>query len=640
MERVKFSPSTWLLAGLFALTASMLASLVFSSGSAMAVVRGPYNTPEQNALNLCNGADRRGAIWISGPSAGYYDATVAINATENSVTVYIRGSVQNCNSTATGNTYANNVTPQGANSWRLTGLSTSSLFRGRSEGRNQWSTQGGQIQATLNVAGLAPSSPGVPGSQTINLDLYRCFSTQANRTTGTCYAETLTLTINRAALPRTYELAPTVSLGSSAVELGTEVRVNAAVNNTGTGPSSGAEWRFTRSVVASGQPIPSGGNSANEACIFYGSAVTDCDPATFSPSGATTSSGTGLVVAVGQRTFSTRYIAVEDYPAGTKVCVTLSLRSRSSSSTQWVHSVPACYTLAKRPKVQVLGGDLWVGRPTNTSSIVTSVTNKTTETYGSYSEYAIAASGTVTGMASGSGYADGTSRATLCQYSLLTFNNVVGSSCTDAAIGSYQQLSAAPPALTQRFPVSSSTPTLADTVTLSDLANGVYTRSSGTVTLNAATINAGRWYIINAPNADVVISGNLAYTANPLGSLADIPQVVIIARNILINESVTNVDAWLVAAGTGVNGVVNTCREVVATALTANRCAQQLVVNGPVIANHLVMNRTYGAGAGNQAGVPGEIFNFRPDAYLWLVNRAQQAGQLTTAAERELPPKY
>src|SRR5690606_28527099 len=111
----------------------------------------------------------------------------------------------------------------------------------------------------------------------------------------------------------------------------------------------------------------------------------------------------------------------------------------------------------------------------------------------------------------------------------------------------------------------------------------------------------------------------------------DIPQVVIIANNILIDESVSRVDAWLVAAGTGANGIVNTCSASnldnaspaqLETRLHAGRCDDRLTVNGPVIANRLLLRRTAGAGPGNQAGNPAEVFNFRPDAYLWLVERS------------------
>lgn len=60
----------------------------------------------------------------------------------------------------------------------------------------------------------------------------------------------------------------------------------------------------------------------------------------------------------------------------------------------------------------------------------------------------------------------------------------------------------------------------------------------------------------------------------------------------------TQVDAWLISpgkvnAGTVTNGVIRTC-QAPASSITAGVCNTKLQVNGPVVANRLIMLRTAG----------------------------------------------
>lgn len=165
--------------------------------------RGEYNQAETNARNRCISegwqALRYGAIWIN--TGSYYDYTVNVGAYDNTATVYIAGSVYGCHNGNTNNTYAVQIAPWGPNYWRLTGLSSTSLFRGQSLGAHNWSSQGAQISAQLDVSDLARNNATGPDNQTITIDLYRCFSTNPTSPTGACYPETVPITINRAAQP-------------------------------------------------------------------------------------------------------------------------------------------------------------------------------------------------------------------------------------------------------------------------------------------------------------------------------------------------------------------------------------------------------------------------------------------------------
>ena len=140
-------------------------------------------------------------------------------------------------------------------------------------------------------------------------------------------------------------------------------------------------------------------------------------------------------------------------------------------------------------------------------------------------------------------------------------------------------------------------------------------------------------------------------------SLDEIPTVVIFARNIIITNRVTRLDAWLIAGINGGEGLLNTCGAVYEggslkfihpensrsnNELSADICNQQLVINGFVYAKKAILNRTYGGGGNNinKFVQRGEIFNLRPDAFYWSFYQSQRNRILTTVYSRELPTRY
>jgi hypothetical protein len=239
--------------------------------------------------------------------------------------------------------------------------------------------------------------------------------------------------------------------------------------------------------------------------------------------------------------------------------------------------------------------------------------------------------------------------STVCKYSVLSFNNSGSSaSCTanlsaGGGIGGYA-IAQTMPGVAASFPVNTTdlSRNLGNNVTVDLSENnlqGIY-RASGNVTINGGgvgdVINKSQWIIINAPTANVTINGNINYTSDTMTAIDQIPQVVIIANNIYIADSVTNVDAWLVAGG-----YINTCSSVGTTgALSSNICNQKLTVNGAVLAQKLYLRRTFGSGVGNASGDPAEVFNLRADAYLWSMARANTNGHVQTVKNIELPPRF
>jgi hypothetical protein len=324
---------------------------------------------------------------------------------------------------------------------------------------------------------------------------------------------------------------------------------------------------------------------------------------------------------------------------GSRICYTLSVQAVSGTSSNWAHSASVCVLIAIKPKIQIIGDDLRVGAafvgstaPAK-SNILTSLTIKTGKSYGSWGEYGIAASGTVSGAASGSALAGGLACVgSTCQTNTLTFANAA------APIGNYVS-STSIPDIAASFPISASTPQY---VSLADTALQRVETASGNITIAGGTILKGQWLVINAPTATVTITGDINYDPSVLTSISQIPQLVIIANQINIAGNVKNVDAWLVASGSA--GIVNTCSDVAITApLTSDICNNKLLVNGPVMAKKLYLRRTYPSTA--SSGAPGgtfeaEEFNLRPDAYLWVISQASKSSRLETTYSEDLPPRF
>jgi len=259
--------------------------------------------------------------------------------------------------------------------------------------------------------------------------------------------------------------------------------------------------------------------------------------------------------------------------------------------------------------------------------------------YGSWTEYLATATGPITGIGSGSAYAGGVPTQTVCGASLLTLSNTItADACSlGSPLGGYKTNKMIPD-VASTFATNSATPTL-PSQNLTGL-NGLY-KASGDFAITGGDIGLGKSVIINAPTSTVTITGDIKYSTSTMTSINNIPQVIIIAKNIMINGvnengAVKQVDAWLIASDT-----INTCADAGTSAsLTINRCKARLTVNGPVMANKLLLWRTGGSEAGTAAGDPAEVFNFRPDAYLWGISQSLKSGRLETVSERELPPRY
>ena len=450
-------------------------------------------------------------------------------------------------------------------------------------------------------------------------------------------------------VPYNYALTPTITTTrTSTASVGASIGFTPHVTNSGPTKSQAVDWQVTGFVVSPGSTPPDGGVSPGVPCSFYKSNVTSCTSPLKDGSGNDVKGNTIFDgSATGRVTNSTTDLTganytVPDLPVGSRVCFAQSVKPNSSSDVNWRHSTPICVVVSKSPLVHVLGGDLRVGATFAgsdplVSQITTSVTIKTDKSYGSWDEYAIAASGSITGMASGSAYRDGLSCTANCATNNLTFANF-------NKLGNFKPTTPIPD-------VGASFPVTTSTLPFSSLADAVNRRvetasSPGAdIKIDGGTIANRSWLVINAPTSTVTITGDITYDSSALQNIADIPQLVIIANKINIEGNVGKVDAWLIASGSV--GAINTCSAwknspvALSDKLSSDICSDPLVINGPVMAKTLYLRRTAGADNGpDKSDNPAEVINLRPDAYLWGLARVGQSGRLTTVYETELPPRF
>lgn len=440
---------------------------------------------------------------------------------------------------------------------------------------------------------------------------------------------------------KNYELTPTVSNNLPAnVEAGTQVTVQSSVNNTGDTVSDPTQWEMTQINVNPGKKAP----HEDEGPTISGTAP--CQAHGGAPSGNYFDSADAECknIAKGTRTFNIGNITmaalsginVGDLPVGTRVCFALSVQPRSSKDNSWGHSKPICTVIGKKPKVQIWGGDLAVRGKIETS-LSTKVIAGTSRTFGSWVEYGAFAVGTVNRFASGSGLANQTDNAQVA-WSKLTFANKNQAGAD--AFGQFTTLAnfrTAPTVAAFFNSIQNKTPVGAGSVNPATLAfntgEPVQVRTAGNLTLTAGTIPKGKSVVIMATGT-VTIDGSIQYANDSLSSLRDIPQLVIIAANIDVKQAASRVDAWLVASGT-----IDTCSDFTGN-LTSGKCNALLEVNGPVVTNKLVLNRTAGADTGADSGDPAEKFNLRPDAFLWARLQASGSNKAQTVYSVELPPRF
>ena len=350
---------------------------------------------------------------------------------------------------------------------------------------------------------------------------------------------------------------------------------------------------------------------------------------------------------------TSRYTAVPgDF--GKVLCRSTTAAPSSNTNAAATESAQSCVVVGKKPKVQVHGGDLSVGKVFTGTSVTSQVNTSTSfraagagELFGSWVEYGIFATGTVTGTASGSAFAAISTNPNVCQRSYLSFTLSTNTcSAATTVIGGYTPARLIPD-VSVNFPQPGAA--LGASVTPNSLLSGAGTyigTRTGNLTINASNLQPGKTVVLKVTGTATIV-GNQVNNNDNNGAgyrgASQLPQLVIIANKIVIANSVSNVDAWLVA--NGADGTVETCDTGSSTyalsgaaRLTGSKCNNSLTVNGPVMAKHLWLRRTANAD-GASPGTPAEVFNLRADAYLWAEAQSVSAGRIQTVYTTELPPR-
>lgn len=437
-----------------------------------------------------------------------------------------------------------------------------------------------------------------------------------------------------------YNLLPNITVGSTVLAPGGTIPsgIVGGVQNSGTvtsyGSSANAVVRFvlprgTGTLVRPGAGATTTPNSAGFGCRladWVADGVTNCTDRYTNATGRSFPTGSTTIFNGGDPLTG---VTLEP---GDRVCymTVVNLYGQTAQPNNWRYSNTLCIVTAKRPSVQIWGNDLRVGgryasdtTNTDNASIQTALM-RMTNYYGSWTEYGVLAPGVVSGMASGSGLANGNPSNVQSQWSRLTFaNSTSDTRCLTSGAGCFTD--------------SVRMGTLPDVNQgiVNGAFSGVPVTENTTGTIGAQTIANAR--IERRLGGTIEITGNIQAAPGPYANERSIPQLIIIADRINIRSNVTRVDAWLIATGT--NAVINTCSDGPAN-LTQADCDEQLTVNGPTIAKTLLMRRTAGGDSVATADDPAERFNLRADTYLWAYDRAQRTGSIHTTYIRELAPRY
>ena len=400
-----------------------------------------------------------------------------------------------------------------------------------------------------------------------------------------------------------------------------------------------------------------------------------------------------------------------DLKAGSSVCVAAATYPSNSGgyknwndvegSHQWSISNSVCYHIAKKPNIEVWGGNTYSG-----IGIQTSVANKNnldgytnysisqknelgTYVFGSFGELAVISRGNVEGFASAAGTGfranniAGDSRGlwpgthpngpngnnvvgrpagnpggsfekptNYCNRVRLSFSNAnCGGSIDDgnAGIGdgtNTESNKRDKMSVISKLMGGGEITIEGDSVMVEDGMKDYAYSGTADLIVNGGMISGG----VKAIHSEgvVTITGDISYSvaggAGGYSTLYSVPKIVIYGKKeIRIACNVSRIDALLIS-----DGEVTTCYDAsdndeIEKHINDPENSNQLVINGAVIAENLVANRTYGAATGANSMIPAEIINFDPTLYLWGgadVETGNNDADLDMTYIQELSPRY
>lgn len=377
-------------------------------------------------------------------------------------------------------------------------------------------------------------------------------------------------------------------------------------------------------------------------------------------------------------------INIPDISAGSEVCVQAGIYPLDShddknikmdayninDNNSWRYSEQKCYTVAKRPSIQMWGGNVY-----SRGNLIASVASKNNLAgyaqysynvdvkngkgpfvFGSWGELGVVGNGIISGFGSGAsmGYAinngdgitwpsynplnglgnnaliigesGGSGKASFCDRVPLTIPNTP---CDESGVKGLSSAVGITKAVSDKESIVNLL------VSGENATNRIHNPDRAVDMDLVGVIDGSTTKVISADD-DIVITGDLIYFDKVYLNYGQMPKLVIYAKkNIYIDCGVNRIDALLIADDT-----VVTCgnSDNPNSAINSN----QLFVNGAIIAAKLIANRTYGAATGANSIVPAEIINFDPTLYQFGGSAEADddtTGRLDVTYMHELPPR-
>lgn len=389
------------------------------------------------------------------------------------------------------------------------------------------------------------------------------------------------------------------------------------------------QWKISTFVINGDNeemPIPGGGNSGNgNPESYYGGKGTPIQDYNLVKQGQNSALPNNPVINWSE------IQTTPDLPIGSRVCWTVSAQPRSSDSDEWAHAYPVCITVTKKPKMQIQGSGVYSAGGIKTG--VTTISNGG-QKFGSWVEYEAAAgkSKSITGLSSASGLMN--TVQTPQNLNKLTLNNKKApygdwGTWTGKSKGMIENFRNRYENAATNLPSNSS-------ISISPANNAKMTsyKVNGNKPIGATTFSSGQSAVVFVQGT-LTITGNINMNTSGSKSIGHIPQLILIADNIKVAKGVDKIDAWLLAENS-----VRTCDVTDSKKVNDDNCGgNKLQINGPVLAKNVESWRTAGSGKDNW-GEPAEVYNLRPDSFIWAYGQSSGEGKMITTFSKELPPRF
>ena len=365
-----------------------------------------------------------------------------------------------------------------------------------------------------------------------------------------------------------------------------------------------------------------------------------------------------------------------DLDTGDKFCIAIAFNKAADNNSSWMVSKAYCGTSAKKPTMQVWGGSVLA-----TGGINTSYTKEVSsgKYFGSWGDFSLISGGEIKKMASGAAFSGGralSSETAICDYSPLTIANENCSEDNGSTLGQATLVRDDSKFYTR----------IKNNLIPAKAENTYYTKGYGFESFSFLSESFGAAYpagskielyykpssvlgsdtlqvptstrlgsggsqpnITNSWNnaaifyspGNMEVTRNMVTTANNISALSDISTFILIADgDIIIDQDVTRLDAWIIAQGTlntcSINGVAQTPGS---SDFNSDTCSQLLEINGPVYADNIVLSRTSGADYSSLSS-PAERIDYNSSFLLWSYFQSSRGKFPQTVYLKELSPRY